>query len=193
MGFSLEKWFAQCTPLLAHLQGIQCCLKWLHGVNDAADSETLSLWSALVPGLGHSKKQAEPARALSMNYEFVLCAAAAEKFFTQRFLVLFVFFSGFAMPPWLLSPPPLSLWLVLFCGATRIMCKMFLAMFGSSFATLPVPVVVPVVPVVLVVVVVDRAGKLIFVQVDFWCCFVVTNCAQFRNNFEVVFVHVTRI
>lgn len=48
------------------------------------------------------------------------------------------------------------------------MCKMFLAMFGSSFATLPVPVVVPVVPVVLVVVV-DRAGKLIFVQVDFLC------------------------
>lgn len=46
------------------------------------------------------------------------------------------------------------------------MCKMFLAMFGSSFATLPVPVVVPV---VLVVVVVDRAGKLIFVQVDFLC------------------------
>lgn len=45
------------------------------------------------------------------------------------------------------------------------MCKMFLAMFGSSFATLPVPVV----PVVLVVVVVDRAGKLIFVQVDFLC------------------------
>lgn len=49
------------------------------------------------------------------------------------------------------------------------MCKMFLAMFGSSFATLPVPVVVTVVPVVLVVVVVDRAGKLIFVQVDFLC------------------------
>lgn len=63
-------------------------------------------------------------------------------------------------------------------------------MIGSSFATLPVPVVVPV---VLDVVVVDRAGKLIFVQVDFWCCSVVTNCAQFRNNFEVVFVHVTRI
>lgn len=50
------------------------------------------------------------------------------------------------------------------------MCKMFLAMFGSSFATLPVPVVVTVVPVVLVAVfVVDRAGKLIFVQVDFLC------------------------
>lgn len=116
---------------------------------------------------GTAKKQAEPARALSMNYEFVLCAAAAEKFFTQRFFGIICIFSGFAMPPWLLSPSPLSLWLVLFCGATRIMCKMFLAMFGSSFATLPVPVVVLV--VVLVVVVVDRAGKLIFVQVDFLC------------------------
>lgn len=189
MGFSIEKFFAQCTPHLAHLQGIQGCLKWLHGVNDAADSETLSLWSVLVPALGHSKKQAEPARALSMNYEFVLCAAAAEKFFTQRFFGIICIFFGVRYAP-LATSPPLSLWLVLFCGATRIMCKMFLAMFGSSFATLPVPVVVPV---VLVVVVVDRAGKLIFVQVDFWCCFVVTNCAQFRNNFQVVFVHVTRI
>lgn len=47
------------------------------------------------------------------------------------------------------------------------MCKMFLAMFGSSFATLPVPVVVLV--VLVAVFVVDRAGKLIFVQVDFLC------------------------
>lgn len=32
------------------------------------------------------------ARALSMNYEFVLCAAAAESFLHSVFLVLFVFF-----------------------------------------------------------------------------------------------------
>lgn len=106
MGFSLEKWFAQCTPLLAHLQGIQCCLKWLHGVNDAADSETLSLWSALVPGLGHSIKQAEPARALSMNYEFVLCAAAAEKFFTQRFFWYSLYFFRGSLCPLGYSPLP---------------------------------------------------------------------------------------
>lgn len=108
MGFSLEKWFSQCTPLLAHLQGIQCCLKWLHGVNDAADSETLSLWSALVPGLGHSKKQAEPARALSMNYEFVLCAAAAEKFFTQRFFGIICIFFGVRYAPLATLPSPLK-------------------------------------------------------------------------------------
>lgn len=136
---------------------------------------------------GTAKSRQNP-HGLSQWIMNSFCVQQRQKSFLHSvFLVLFVFFSGFAMPPWLLSPPPLSLWLVLFCGATRIMCKMFLAMFGSSFATLPVPVVVPV------VVVVDRAGKLIFVQVDFWCCFVVTNCAQFRNNFEVVFVHVTRI
>lgn len=45
------------------------------------------------------------ARALSMNYEFVLCAAAAEKFFTQRFFgIICIFFLRFAMLP----PTPLK-------------------------------------------------------------------------------------
>lgn len=124
------------------------------------------LWSQ---AWGTAKSRQNP-HGLSQWIMNSFCVQQRQKSFLHSvFLVLFVFFSGFAMPPWLLSPPPLSLWLVLFCGATRIMCKMFLAMFGSSFATLPVPVVVPVVPVVLVVVVVDRAGKLIFVQVDFLC------------------------
>lgn len=98
----------QCTPLVAHLQGIQLPkMVELHGVNDTADSETLSLWSQ---PWGTAKSRENPhgfSEALSMNYEFVLCAAA-ESFLPGVFGIICIFFCEVcyaSLPPWAASPP----------------------------------------------------------------------------------------